>query len=93
MWTAPSVAVMKDGSCAIRGCEPCQVGNGAALSGLSGVPRGCLSGAVRAVNACKGFFEEEVYGSIRRPEVFILRAYAVVFAYRSRFYFYSFVKE
>ena len=70
MWTAPSVAVMKDGSCAIRGCEPCQVGNGAALSGLSGVPRGCLSGAEKAVNACKGFFEEEVYGSFRHSEFF-----------------------
>ena len=90
MWTAPSVAVMKDGSCAIRGCEPCQVGNGAALSGLSGVPRGCLSGAEKAVNACKGFFEEEVYGSFRHSEVFIIRAYAVVFAYRSRFSFYFF---
>lgn len=70
MWTAPSVAVLKDGSCAIRGCEPCQVGNGAALSGLSSVPRGCLFGAVKAVNACKGCIEGEVYGSIRRPEDF-----------------------
>ena len=87
MQSAPSLSVLKDGSCAIRGCEPCQVGNGAALSGLSGVPRGCLSGAERAVNACKGFFEVEVYGSIRHSEVFILRAYAVVLAYRSRFFF------
>ena len=79
MWTAPLLFVLKNGSCAIRGCEPCQVGNGAALSGLSGVPRGCLSGAEKAVNACKGFIEGEVYGSIRHSEVFILRAYAVVF--------------
>ena len=64
MWTAPLLFVLKNGSCAIRGCEPCQVGNGAALSGLSGVPRGCLSGAERAVNACKSFIEGEVYGSI-----------------------------
>ena len=85
MWTAPSVAVLKDGSCAIRGCEPCQVGNEAALSGLSGVPRGCLFGAEKAVNACKGFIEGEVYGSIRHSEDFILRAYC------SRFYFYFFV--
>ena len=73
MWTAPSVAVMKDGSCAIRGCEPCQVGNGAALSGLSGVPQGCLFGAEIAVNACKSFFEGEVYGSIRRSEFYSAR--------------------
>ena len=78
MWTAPFVAAVKNGSCATRGCEPCQVGNGAALSGLSGVPRGCLSGAERAVNACKSFIEEEVYGSIRHSEVFILRAYVVI---------------
>ena len=90
MWTAPLLFVLKNGSCAIRGCEPCQVGNGAALSGLSGVPRGCLSGAEKAVNACKGFFEEEVYGSFRHSEVFILCAYAVVFAYRSRFSFCNF---
>ena len=90
MQSAPRLSVLKDGSCAIRGCEPCQVGNGAALSGLSGVPRGCLSGAEKAVNACKGFFEEEVYGSFRHSEVFIIRAYAVVFAYRSRFSFYLF---
>ena len=68
MWTAPSFAVLKDGSCATRGCEPCQVGNGAALSGLSSVPQGCLLGAERTVNACKGFIEGEVYGSIRHPE-------------------------
>ena len=53
MWTAPSLFVLKGGSCAIRGCEPCQVGDQAALSGLSGVPRGCLLGANGAVNACK----------------------------------------
>ena len=68
MWTAPLLFVLKNGSCAIRGCEPCQVGNGAALSGLSSVPRGCLSGAEKAVNACKSFFEGEVYGSIRHSE-------------------------
>jgi len=56
--------VMKDGSCATRGCEPCQVGNQAALSGLSGVPRGRLSGAVVAVTVCKGTFDNEEYGSI-----------------------------
>ena len=87
MWTAPSVAVMKDGSCAIRGCEPCQVGNGAALSGLSGVPQGCLFGAGAVVNACKGFFEGEVYGSFRHSEFFIVRVCGN-FVYRSRFSFY-----
>ena len=62
--------MLKNGSCAIRGCESCQVGNEAALSGLSGVPQGCLFGAEMAVNVCKGLFEGEVYGSIRLPEVF-----------------------
>ena len=68
MWTAPLFSVLKNGSCAIRGCEPCQVGNEAALSGLSGVPQGCLFGAEMAVNACKSSFEREVYGSIRPSE-------------------------
>ena len=75
MWTAPLVAALKNGSCAIRGCEPCQVGNGAALSGLSGVPQGCLFGAEAVVNACKGLFEGEVYGSFRHSE-FLFCAYA-----------------
>ena len=77
MWTAPFVAALKNGSCAIRGCEPCQVGNEAALSGLSGVPQGCLFGAEIAVNACKDSIEREVYGSFRRSEdIFYLCAYA-----------------
>ena len=58
MWTAPSLFVLKGGSCAIRGCEPCQVGDQAALSGLSGVPQGCLFGADGAVNVCKGISTE-----------------------------------
>ena len=37
--------MLKNGSCAIEGCEPCQVGNQAALSGLLDVPQGCLFGA------------------------------------------------
>jgi len=51
--SVPFSEVLKDGSCAIGGCEPCQVGNQAALSGLADVPRGCLSGAKETVNACK----------------------------------------
>jgi len=51
--SVPFSKAMKDGSCAISGCEPCQAGNRAALSGLADVPRGCLSGAEEAVNACK----------------------------------------
>ena len=50
--------MLKNGSCAIRGCEPCQVGNQAALSGLSGVPRGSLFGAEVAVNVCKRISKE-----------------------------------
>ena len=87
MWTAPSVAVMKDGSCAIRGCEPCQVGNEAALSGLSGVPRGRLFGAGKSVNVCKGLFEGEVYGSIRPPEDFYFSAYAELLLYTATLFF------
>ena len=56
--------MLKDGSCATRGCEPCQVGNQAALSGLSGVPRGRLSGAEVAVTVCRGMFDGKEYGSI-----------------------------
>ena len=66
MQSAPFSSVMKDGSCATRGCEPCQVGNQAALSGLSGVPRGRLFGAIVAVTVCKGIFDGRVYGSSRR---------------------------
>ena len=68
MQPAPYSSVLKDGSCAIRGCEPCQVGNQAALSGLSGVPQGCLSGAGFTVTVHKSIFEFEVYGSIRPTE-------------------------
>ena len=50
--------MLKDGSCAIRGYESCQVGNQAALSGLSGVPQGCLFGANGTVNVCKGISTE-----------------------------------
>ena len=58
MQSAPFTAVLKNGSCAIRGCEPCQVGNQAALSGLSGVPQGRLFGAEVAVNVCKSISKE-----------------------------------
>ena len=34
------------------------MGNQAALSGLSGVPQGCLPGADRTVNVCKGISKE-----------------------------------
>ena len=89
MWTAPLLFVLKNGSCAIRGCEPCQVGNGAALSGLSGVPRGSLFGAGAVVNACKGFFEGEVYGSIRHSEFFIARVCGETIVYRLRVFFFE----
>ena len=91
MWTAPLLFVLKDGSYAIRGCEPCQVGNGAALSGLSGVPRGRLFGAGMAVNVCKDSFEFEVYGSFQCTE-FFFSAYAddTREVYRLRFSFYFF---
>ena len=56
---------MKNGSCAIEGCEPCQVGNQAALSGLFDVPQERLFRADVADTVCKGMFDVWVYGSIR----------------------------
>ena len=50
--------VLMIGSCAIKCRESCQVGNQAALSGLSGVPQGCLSGAGGTVNVRKGISTE-----------------------------------
>ena len=55
-------AVPKDGSCAIEGCESCQVGNQAALSSLFDVPRGCLSRAAAASNTYEDMLEFRVYG-------------------------------
>ena len=88
MWSAPSFTVLKNGSYATRGCESCQVGNEAALSGLSGVPQGRLFGAGAMVNACKSSFEGEVYGSFRHLEDLFFCAYAENLVYRSRFFFY-----
>ena len=75
MWSAPFLAVMMDGSCAIRGCEPCQVGDQAALSSLSGVPQGCLFGTDKTVNVRRSVFDGKVYGSIRHIK-HIYSAYA-----------------
>ncbi len=55
---------MKDGSRAIGNCEPCQVGNQAALSSPPGVPRGCLSGAEDTVTVWKRFVQDTMYGSL-----------------------------
>ena len=57
--------MLKNGSCAIEGCELCQVGNQAALSGLFDVPQGRLFGADVAVTVCKCMFELRAYGSVR----------------------------
>ena len=38
----PCSPALKSGSCAIEPCEPCQVGNQAALSSKFNVPRGSL---------------------------------------------------
>ena len=53
---------MKGGSCAIERCEPCQVGNQAALSRLLDVPRGRLPGAVGYEDHVKVMFDLKVYG-------------------------------
>ena len=37
--------MLMNGSCAMDGCEPCQVGNQAALSSSVDVPQGSLFGA------------------------------------------------
>ena len=58
MWSAPQQAVLINGSCATGGCEPCQVGNQAALSSLLRVPQGRLFGAGMAVTVCKGISTE-----------------------------------
>ena len=61
--------MLKNGSCAIEGREPCQVGNQAALSGLFDVPQGCLFGADVAVTVCKRTFDLRAYGSIRGTDI------------------------
>ena len=43
--------MLKNGSCAINGREPCQVGNQAALSGMFDVPRGSLFRVQSEINA------------------------------------------
>ena len=45
------------------------MGNQAALSGLSRVPRGRLFGADGVVTVCKGIFDGGEYGSVRLAEV------------------------
>ena len=67
MRSASYFLVLKDGSCAIKNREPCQVGNQAALSGAFDVPQGHLFGARGAVNACNGIVEFSVYDLIHRP--------------------------
>ena len=42
-----------------------------------------------AVNACKGFFEGEVYGSIRHSEFFIARVCGETIVYRLRVFFFE----
>ena len=45
VWSALIAEALTDESCAIVGCEPCQMGDQAALSGYDNVPRECLSRA------------------------------------------------
>jgi len=56
--------MMKDGSCAIGAREPCQVGDQAALSGVTDVPQGCLSGVSETYFRMDRLFEFAVYGLI-----------------------------
>ena len=66
MRSAPYLTALTDGSCAINGCEPCQVGNQAALSSMFDVPRGSLSRAGYAVNAYRRLHDFRVYDLIMR---------------------------
>ena len=45
VWSALVAEALTDESCAIVGCEPCQMGDQAALSSFDDVPRECLSRA------------------------------------------------
>ena len=42
VWSAPLTEALTDESCAIVGCESCQVGDQAALSSFEDVPQGRL---------------------------------------------------
>ena len=57
-------AVLMNGSCAIGNCEPCQVGDQAALSGCDDVPRECLSRADVKGTRMEGHFDSWVYDLI-----------------------------
>ena len=60
----PYYFALKNGSCAIDGCEPCQAGNRAALSSMFDVPQGRLFRVKYTVNAYMSTFDLEVYGLI-----------------------------
>ena len=56
MWSAPLAEAMTDESCAIVSCEPCQMGDQAALSSYDDVPRECLSRADATGTRMEGLF-------------------------------------
>ena len=60
----PYYSALKNGSCAIDGCEPCQAGNRAALSSMFDVPQGRLFRVECTVNAYISIFDLKVYGLI-----------------------------
>ena len=61
MWSAPLTEALTDESCAIVGCEPCQVGDQAALSSCDDVPQECLSRADVRGMRMEGYFDLWVY--------------------------------
>ena len=61
---APLFDALTDESCAIVGCEPCQVGDQAALSSFDDVPQGCLSRADDKGKHMEGLFDLRVYDLI-----------------------------
>ena len=60
---------MKFGSCATGVCEPCQVGNKAALNRISRVPQGCLAELTVKVTDM-GFGSKRAARSLKKRTVF-----------------------
>ena len=57
MWSALITEALTDESCAIVGCEPCQMGDQAALSSCDDVPQECLSRADVMRTRMEGHFD------------------------------------
>ncbi len=65
----PLQVAMRFGSCATGVCEPCQVGNKAALNRISRVPQGCLAELTVKVTDM-GFGSKRAARSLKKRTVF-----------------------